>query len=153
MKKCLVIVLLALGFILAISSSALADDGNYDESIIEDISITSSDVGIMPLRYSIINSISASLFLGTDNIASCSSAVRTVDKVYKIEITLTLQKFSGGKWTDWAQWSDYEYNTKVLVMERTAPYTSGSYRVYSEGTVTTYDGEEETQTCISDVKP
>ena len=153
MKKSLVMVLLTLGLLLTISSSALADDENYDELIIEDINIISNDDSIMPLRYTLINSIGSDLVLKSNNMANCAGNVSTLNVVYKIEITMTLQKFSGGDWIDWAEWSDCAYNTNDFTITRDAPYTSGSYRVYIETTVTAYDGRTETQTLTGSPRP
>ena len=143
MKKSLVMVLLTLGLLLAISSSALADDGNYNEMLINDMSSISNDNTIMPLRYTLIDTIGTDLVLKSNNIANCAGSVSTLDVVYKIEITMTLQKFSGGKWTD----------TNDFTITKDAPYTSGSYRVYIETTVTAYDGRTETQTLTGSPRP
>lgn len=153
MKKSLVMVLLTLGLLLAISSSALADDGNYNEMLINDMSSISNDNTIMPLRYTLIDTIGTDLVLKSNNIANCAGSVSTLDVVYKIEITMTLQKFSGGKWTDWAEWSECAYNTNDFTITKDAPYTSGSYRVYIETTVTAYDGRTETQTLTGSPRP
>ena len=81
MKKSLVMVLLTLGLLLAISSSALADDGNYNEMLINDMSSISNDNTIMPLRYTLIDTIGTDLVLKSNNIANCAGSVSTLDVV------------------------------------------------------------------------
>ena len=151
MKKSFIMVLMVIGFILSFSVSTLADD-NYSQIGINDTIIENNEAGIMPLRYSLINTIGANLDL-ENGIAYCLGDVSTQKVVAKIEITVILQKFSGGKWTEWAKWSASGTNISEFSLDRSAPHSSGSYRVYVESTVTAYDGETETQTCISDVKP
>lgn len=153
MKKSLVMIsLLALALILGLSSSSLAADKNYDDNIINGINIESPDEEIMPLRYTIINTIGAALTLD-NGIAKCLGDVSTQETVYKIEVSMILQKYSGGKWTTWASWYDYAYNTNEFSIERSAPYGSGSYRVYVTATVTAYDGSDEEQSINSVTKP
>ena len=153
MKKSLVGVLLTLTLLLTLSGTALADDKNYEEAVIEDIVIEINDDGITPLRYSLILLMDAYLTID-NNIAYCSGEVSTKWAVSKIEIDMYLQKFSGGKWnTVWAKWHGSKSNDEDFLFQRQAPVSAGSYRVYIEVTVTDYDGEEETQTCNSDPKP
>lgn len=152
MKKGLVIVLLTLSLVLALSSAALAGIGNSDESIIENISSDNNAEDIMPLRYGLIHTIVATLDI-TDNIAQCGSEVKTQEVVASIQITMTLQKYSGGKWTTYAQWSRTRYDTNIFALAEEIAVGSGSYRVYAVGTATPYEGDPETQTAISTVKP
>ncbi len=154
MKRSLIILLLVLCLVLTLSGSVLADDDNYSEVIIEDIIIDTNEAGIIPFRYSLINSITASLSI-RDNIAYCTGRVVTTNTVAKIEIDMYLQKFSGGEWTTiWAQWSSYKNNTDDFLFQRQAPITNGSYRLYVVGTVTPYGNDDgETQSIISETAP
>ncbi len=152
MKKSLVMVLLVIALVLAISNSALAEDNSYSETAIEDINFSTSVSDIMPLRYSLISTITADLYI-EGNEAECFGEVTAQKTVYKIELTMTLQKYSNNKWTTWAEWNDCKYNTNFFYLKKYAPIGSGSYRVQVEATVTDYDGEEETATAISGTRP
>ena len=153
MKKNLVMIaLLTLSFILALSASSLATDDNKGDIIIENINFEINDEGIIPLRYSLINTITADLDID-NGIAECVGIVTTQKVVYMIEITMTLQKYSGGKWTEYAQWYDYDYHTNLFSLKKFIAVDSGSYRVHVVGTVTDYNGDEETQTATSGTRP
>ena len=152
MKRNLAIaLLLALSLVFSLGASALADDGSDNESIIENLSIETNDESIMPLRYSLIKSISASLVID-NNIAYCTGRVTTQEVVASIKITMTLQKYSGGDWITYAQWSQTKYNTRDFMLQRNTPVDSGSYRLYVEATVTAYGGEEEEATAITNTE-
>ena len=151
MKKGLGIVLLVLTLVLFLSTSALANDGSSNESIIENINIETNNEGIIPLRYSLISTISATLTID-NNVAYCTGRVITKDVVASIQITMTLQKYSGGDWITYAQWSETKYNTRDFMLQRNTPVDSGSYRLYVEATVTAYGGEEEEATAITNTE-
>ena len=152
MKKALVTVLLTLSLVLALSSAALADIWNSDESIIENISSDTDADDIMPLRYGLIHTIVASLVI-ENNIADCGAEVKTQEVVDSIQITMTLQKYSGGDWITYAQWSKTRYNTNIFSFTKEIAVDNGSYRVYVVSTATPYDGNPETATATSEVKP
>ena len=152
MKKGLGIVLLVLTLVLFLSTSALANDGSGNESIIDNTNIETNNEGIMPLRYSLISTISASLDIN-GNTANCTGRVTTPEEVYKIQITMTLQKYSGGDWIEHTTWSRTVYNTDDFILSKPSTIGSGSYRVHVVGTVTPYEGSNETQTATSEPLP
>ena len=123
MKKSLVVVLLlALSLVFTLSASAFANDMNVNEAIVDNIDIESNDAGIIPFRYSLIKTISASLDI-KDNTANCTGRVTTPEEVYKIQITMTLQKYSGGDWIEHTTWSRTVYNTDDFILSK--PSTVG----------------------------
>lgn len=153
MKKRLVMaLLLVVSLILTLSVSALAADENNNEVIIESFSFEINSDDIMPLRYSIIHSISASLDIN-GNTANCTGRVTTPEDVYKIQITMTLQTYSGGDWIEHTTWSRTAYNTNDFILAKPSTIGSGSYRVHVVGTVTPYEGSSETQTATSEPLP
>lgn len=152
MKKGLGIVLLVLTLVLFLSTSALANDGSGNESIIDNTNIETNNEGIMPLRYSLISTISASLDIN-GNTANCTGRVTTPEEVYKIQITMTLQTYSGGDWIEHTTWSRTAYNTNDFILAKPSTIGSGSYRVHVVGTVTPYEGSNETQTATSEPLP
>ena len=150
-KSFIVVLLLALSLVLTLSASALADDVNTNEAIV-DINTESNDESIMPLRYTLIDMITATLELNNGT-ADCIGTVTTKEEVYKIQITMTLQKYSGGDWIEHITWSRTAYNTDEFFLAKYPSVGSGSYRVHVVGTVTPYEGSSETQTATTDPLP
>ena len=153
MRKSLsMLLLLTIMLIISISSSALATNETYDEDVIEEIAINTNDNDIMPLRYGIISTVGAYLYID-NNTAFCTGSVVTQEIVASIQITMTLQKYSGGDWITYAQWSKTAYNTQDFDLQKNTSVDNGSYRLYVSAKATPYEGNQETQSAISDVKP
>ncbi len=141
LKKCLAVVL---AMILVFSCGMMAN-AQEDELTLEPRQIVMEDTFVPLATY--ISKTNAELDI-TNGIATCYTGIEgKATSVYRVDITMTLQKKTLLWWSDVETWSSTTYDYKAS-MNQTASVGSGTYRVKAVCTVH-YSAEEESTTIYS----
>ena len=137
MKKLVSVLAAMIVAVSAMSASvyALELDTPINEEIVEE--------------YAVFDSISSTLTV-SGNTAICTS-IADASNVYSITATQRFQKYSGWLWfwEDVSVWTETQYRNYFATTNRKYNLPSGKYRLVTEYTVTTNDGQTETQTANS----
>ena len=117
MKKIMVTFLAVLSLILSTAPAYAAEVSNH-----------ASETAMTP-NYTYIWLLSSGLDISSSGKAHCVGSVDASSNSYNAELTVTLQKYSNGSWSNVKSWSDSGTGQSNLIVDKYYYVEYGTYRV------------------------
>lgn len=133
--------------LVMVFSCGMVANAQTEEMVAESMILPPTETPIMP-QSEYLPQKNVELTISSNSTATCSAYVEgKKTSVYRVDITMTLQKKTLLWWSDVETWSSTTYDYKAS-MTQTASVGSGTYRVKLVATVH-YSAEEESTTIYS----
>jgi hypothetical protein len=87
------------------------------------------------VRYSGIQSLSASLDISGAGLADCTGSVTLSNNTYRVYLTVALEQLTGGGWSTVTYWMSFGTGYAGTYLAQSYYVSSGTYRVRSTATV------------------